>query len=90
MFRVCLLYYFMYLFFSDFAAFPVEHFGQALLGDKARVVHVEVMEGKHEVLHRQCLFLIYSRGQKFTIVNGSRVMEVDRLEDILKVDWRDI
>ena len=90
MLGVRLLHNFMYLFLSDFAALPVKHLGEALLRDKARVVRVEVMEGEHEILHSQCLFLVYGRCQKFTIVNSAGVMEVNRLKDIIKVDCWDI
>ena len=90
MLGVRLLYNFMYLFLSDFAALPVKHLGEALLRDKARVVRVEVMEGEHEILHSQCLFLVHGRCQKFTIVNSAGVMEVNRLKDIIKVHCWDI
>jgi hypothetical protein len=85
MLGVRLLYNFMYLFLSDFAALPVKHLGEALLRDKARVVRVEVMESEHEILHSQCLLFVHGRCQKFTIVNSAGVMEVDRLKDIIKV-----
>ena len=51
MLGICLLYNFMYLLLSNFAALPVEHLSKALLREKSRVVHVEVMERKHEILH---------------------------------------
>jgi hypothetical protein len=76
MLGIRLLYNLMYLFLSDFASLTVKHLGEALLCDKARVVHVEVMEGKHEILHSQCLFFVDCRCQKFTVVNSAGVVEV--------------
>ena len=90
MLGIRLLYNLMYLFLSDFASLTVKHLGEALLRDKARVVHIEVMEGKHEILHSQCLLFVDCRCQKFTIVNSAGVVEVDWLKNIVKIHCRDV
>ncbi len=90
MLRVGLLKNFVNLLLRNLSALAVKHLGEALLGDKPRVIHVEVMKGKHQILHGQSLLLVDCRRQELTIVDGAWVVEVYRLKDILKVNWRDI
>ena len=75
---------------SQMLALAAEALLESRLGDETRVVDVKVMEGKEQIVFRDCLSAVDGHSEELCIVNFSVMIKVNTLKDLVYFLFRHV
>ena len=71
------------LFVAQMLSLAAEALLEIFLGDAARVIDVKVVEGKEQVVLRNCLSAVNGHSEELSVVDLSIVVEVDAVKHLV-------